>query len=181
MVVEKEMTYAAWKEDQVRKMSLSLLIILTSSTWKKLRKTIMGLWVAFISVSCGTYLDVLGGTYREFSSPLTLFLGSRKTWSLSVPVSCFWENTRFWVDEWCVLILDKTNEGGWEEMSGKTMEDDPQLFLFCRAHVGVGSSMDHDLASLVYLTTPLGVVENRADKSVNGIQLCWQAPFFGSH
>lgn len=79
MVVEKEMTYAAWKEDQVRKMSLSLLIILTSSTWKKLRKTIMGLWVAFISVSCGTYLDVLGGTYREFSSPLTLFLGSRKT------------------------------------------------------------------------------------------------------
>ena len=38
-------------------------------------------------------------------------------------------------------------------MSGKTMEDDPYLFLFCGAHVGVGSSMDHDLASLVYLTT----------------------------
>ena len=86
--------------------------------------------------------------------------------------------SRFWVDEWCVLILDKTNEGGWEEMSGKNMEDDPRLFLFCGAHVGVGSSMDHDLASLVYLTTSSGAVENRADKSVNWIQLSWQAPFF---
>ena len=52
-------------------------------------------------------------------------------------------------------------------MSGKAMEDDPHLFLFCGAHVGVGSSMDHDLASYVYLTTSSGVVDNRADKSVN--------------
>ena len=63
-------------------------------------------------------------------------------------------------------------------MSGKAMEDDPHLFLFCGAHVGVGSSMDHDLASFVYLTTSSGVVDNRADKSVNWIQLCWQALFF---
>lgn len=80
-----------------------------------------------------------------------------------------------------VLILDKTNQGGWEEMSGKTVEDETHLFLVPGAHVGVVSSVTQNLASPIYLYLSLGAVENRVDNQSQWTEFCHLGrPSFGS-
>lgn len=122
--------------------SLSPLVSLIKAYLEEKNIMKMGVW--FVSVSYGSRIYLLEGHLgRSSSSPFSLFLESGNTFtSLSLLSSLLFLRIldSGMVGDMFMLILDKTSQGEWEDLSGKTT-----------AHVGMVSGNSLELSKPHFL------------------------------